>query len=58
MAETQNHPHAGETYQFNKVLAKVLGFTDEEVSWQEEGKKAVHQTPRWYFEQYAIVRSW
>ena len=49
------HPQAGFTYEFNKAKAKVIGFTEEEVSWQEHGKKTIHVTPRWYFEQHAIT---
>jgi hypothetical protein len=49
------HPRAGCIYQFNRARAKVIGFTEEDVTWQEDGKKAVHRTPRWYFEQHAIV---
>ena len=51
----EKHPRAGMIYQFNKVRAKVIGFTDEEISWQEDGKQAVHKTPRWYFEQHSTI---
>lgn len=54
MRDNTPHPRAGQVYDFNKIRAKVIGFTEEEVSWQEDGKKAVHQTPRWYFEQHAV----
>jgi len=55
MNTVEIHPKAGTTYEFNKVRAKVIGFTDEDVSWQEEGKTKVHSTPRWYFEQHAVA---
>jgi len=48
---------SGLIYEFNKARAKVIGFTDEAVSWREDGKKTVRQTPRWFFEQHAVPLS-
>jgi hypothetical protein len=57
MSEIDRHPRAGQVYQFNNIKAKVIGFTEDDVSWQEDGKRTVHQTPRWYFEQHAVTAS-
>jgi hypothetical protein len=50
-------PKAGLVYQLNKVHVEVVGFDDDEVRWQEKGKKALHRTPRWYFELHAAAPS-